>query len=222
MGIVCPAGVRARIERSCGQVIHVAAFDLDGTILDGESPLKLTTSLLRHRELPLHKGVLMGVCGIKYRLRLPQTESATVQGAPDGNEPFLVTEKMPSFRSGEIKDFRNWIQMHIQYPAEAMKNNIQGRVIVSFIVEKDGSVSNILVLQSPDKLLADEARRVIASSPAGAWTPGEQRGEKVRVKYTLPVDFYLQGSGDKLSERPEKPQGSLDGILVVGYGATSK
>ena len=163
---------------------------------------------------------------VKYTLpvdfRLPQTESATVQGAPDGNEPFLVTEKMPSFRSGEIKDFRNWIQMHIQYPAEAMKNNIQGRVIVSFIVEKDGSVSNILVLQSPDKLLADEALRVIASSPAGAWTPGEQRGEKVRVKYTLPVDFYLQGSGDKLSERPEKPQGSLDGILVVGYGATSK
>ena len=163
---------------------------------------------------------------VKYTLpvdfRLPQTESATVQGAPDGNEPFLVTEKMPSFRSGEIKDFRNWIQMHIQYPAEAMKNNIQGRVIVSFIVEKDGSVSNILVLQSPDKLLADEALRVIASSPAGAWTPGEQRGEKVRVKYTLPVDFYLQGSGDKLSERPEKPQGSLDGILVVGYGATQK
>ena len=135
---------------------------------------------------------------VKYTpvdFRLPQTESATVQGAPDGNEPFLVTEKMPSFRSGEIKDFRNWIQMHIQYPAEAMKNNIQGRVIVSFIVEKDGSVSNILVLQSPDKLLADEARRVIASSPAGAWTPGEQRGEKVRVKYTLPVDFYLQGAG---------------------------
>ena len=163
---------------------------------------------------------------VKYTLpvdfRLPQTESATVQGAPDGNEPFLVTEKMPSFRSGEIKDFRNWIQMHIQYPAEAMKNNIQGRVIVSFIVEKNGSVSNILILQSPDKLLADEALRVIASSPAGAWTPGEQRGEKVRVKYTLPVDFYLQGSGDKLSERPEKPQGSLDGILVVGYGATQK
>ena len=71
------------------------------------------------------------------------------------------------------------------------KRQIQGRVIVSFIVEKDGSVSNILVLQSPDKLLADEALRVIASSPAGAWTPGEQRGEKVRVKYTLPVDFRL-------------------------------
>ena len=142
--------------------------------------------------------------------------------AQDNEQPFLIAETMPSFRGGDITAFRNWIQMHIQYPAEAMKNNIQGRVIVSFIVEKDGSVSNILVLQSPDKLLADEALRVIASSPAGAWTPGEQRGEKVRVKYTLPVDFYLQGSGDKLSERPEKPQGSLDGILVVGYGATQK
>ena len=104
----------------------------------------------------------------------------------------------------------------------AINGTIEFGVIVSFIVEKDGSVSNILVLQSPDKLLADEARRVIASSPAGAWTPGEQRGEKVRVKYTLPVDFYLQGSGDKFSERPEKPQGSRDGILVVGYGATQK
>lgn len=56
-------------------MIRVAAFDLDGTILDGESPLKLTTSLLRHHELPLHKGILMGWWGVRYRLRLPQTES---------------------------------------------------------------------------------------------------------------------------------------------------
>ncbi len=56
-------------------MIRVAAFDLDGTILDGESPLKLTTSLLRHRELPVHKGIAMGVWGIRYRLRLPQVES---------------------------------------------------------------------------------------------------------------------------------------------------
>lgn len=56
-------------------MIRVAAFDLDGTVLDGESPLKLTTSLLTHRELPLRKGILMGLWGIRYRLRLPQTES---------------------------------------------------------------------------------------------------------------------------------------------------
>jgi HAD superfamily hydrolase (TIGR01490 family) len=56
-------------------LIRVAAFDLDGTILDGESPLKLTTSLLRHRELPVHKGIAMGWWGLRYRLRLPQVES---------------------------------------------------------------------------------------------------------------------------------------------------
>ena len=148
--------------------------------------------------------------------------SVEIASASTEDMPFLIVEKMPSFRGGDLNDFRAWVQEHLQYPAEAVERNIQGRVVVTFTIEKDGSASNILVLQSPDKLLADEARRVIASSPAGAWTPGEQRGEKVRVKYTLPVDFYLQGSGDKLSERPEKPQGSLDGILVVGYGATSK
>ena len=148
--------------------------------------------------------------------------SVEIASASTEDMPFLIVEKMPSFRGGDLNDFRAWVQEHLQYPAEAVERNIQGRVVVTFTIEKEGSASNILVLQSPDKLLADEARRVIASSPAGAWTPGEQRGEKVRVKYTLPVDFYLQGSGDKLSERPEKPQGSLDGILVVGYGATQK
>ena len=148
--------------------------------------------------------------------------SVKIASASTEDMPFLIVEKMPSFRGGDLNDFRAWVQEHLQYPAEAVERNIQGRVVVTFTIEKEGSVSNILVLQSPDKLLADEALRVIASSPAGAWTPGEQRGEKVRVKYTLPVDFYLQGSGDKLSERPEKPQGSLDGILVVGYGATQK
>lgn len=58
-----------------GALVRVAAFDLDGTIIDGESPLKLTTSLLRHRQLPLHKAFLMGIWGIRYRLRLPLVES---------------------------------------------------------------------------------------------------------------------------------------------------
>ena len=163
---------------------------------------------------------------VKYTLPVdfrttPQREQ-TAQTAPDSDAPFLIAETMPLFQGGNINAFRQWVQTQIRYPAEAQKGNIQGRVIVSFVVEKDGSVSNIQVVQSPGKLLADEARRVIESSPAGAWTPGEQRGEKVRVKYTLPVDFYLQGSGDKLSERPKKPEGSIDGIVVVGYGTPQK
>ena len=120
-----------------------------------------------------------------------KTGSVEIASASTEDMPFLIVEKMPSFRGGDLNDFRAWVQEHLQYPAEAVERNIQGRVVVTFTIEKDGSASNILVLQSPDKLLADEARRVIASSPAEAWTPGEQRGEKVRVKYTLPVDFRL-------------------------------
>ena len=142
--------------------------------------------------------------------------------APDGDEPFLIAETMPTFQSGDINNFRKWVQMQVRYPAEAMKNNIQGRVITSFVIERDGSISNIQVLQAPDKLLADEARRVIETSPAGAWSPGRQRGQAVRVKFTIPVDFLIQSEDGKLPERDEKPAGSLDGVVVVGYGSPGK
>ena len=151
-----------------------------------------------------------------------KTGTVKTASAPAEDSPFLIAEVMPSFRSGDITAFRNWIQMHIKYPAEALKAKLYGRVVASFVIEKDGSVSDIQILQSPGKPLADEARRVIASSPAGAWTPGEQRGQAVRVKLTVPVDFRIQGADGKTSERTEKPKGSLDEIVVVGFGAPEK
>lgn len=158
---------------------------------------------------------------VKYTLpvdfRTAAAKQATAQAAPAGDEPFLITEVMPSFQGGDLSAFRQWVQMHVRYPAEAMKQNIQGRVVTSFIVEKDGSVSNINVLQSPGKLLSDEASRVIETAPAGAWTPGKQRGQAVRVKLTVPVDFLIQDASGKLPERAEKPKGSLDEVVVVGY-----
>ena len=84
--------------------------------------------------------------------------SVKIASASTEDMPFLIVEKMPSFRGGDLNDFRAWVQEHLQYPAEAVERNIQGRVVVTFTIEKEGSVSNILVLQSPDKLLADEAR----------------------------------------------------------------
>lgn len=139
------------------------------------------------------------------------------QPGSDETEPFTIVEKMPSFRSGDINNFRKWVQMNVKYPAEAMQKGIQGRIVLSFVVEPNGSLGDIQVLQSPGKLLTDEARRVIASSPAGAWSPGIQRGKPVRVKLTIPVDFLLQDGSGKLPEPAEKPAGSLDGVVVVGY-----
>ena len=151
-----------------------------------------------------------------------KTGTVKTASAPAEDSPFLIAEVMPSFRGGDITAFRNWIQMHIKYPAEALKAKLYGRVVASFVIEKDGSVSNIQILQSPGKPLADEARRVIGDAPADAWTPGRQRGQAVRVKLTVPVDFRIQGADGKTSERTEKPKGSLDEIVVVGFGAPEK
>ena len=132
-----------------------------------------------------------------YNLKHPKTASA--EEAPAGQQPtpsaseddtpFLVAEEMPLFQGKDLNTFRSWLQSQIRYPAEALKRGIEGRVVLSFIVERDGSVSTIELLQSPDRILSEEARRVVSSSPK--WTPGRQRGHLVRVRYTLPVDFSI-------------------------------
>ena len=105
---------------------------------------------------------------------------------------------MPTFQGGDLNVFRNWFQSQIQYPKAAMEKNISGRVIFSFVVEKDGSTSDFTVLQAPDKLLVAEVERIFKSCPK--WEPGTQRGEKVRVKYTVPIVFAVQGGDTARSE----------------------
>lgn len=106
------------------------------------------------------------------------------------DEPFLTAETMPSFQGGTINDFRNWVQSKVKYPQIAQENGISGRVVLQFVIEKDGRLTNIVVLQTPDRSLSEEAIRVLNQSPK--WAPGKQRSQTVRVKYTLPVDFRIQ------------------------------
>ena len=84
----------------------------------------------------------------------------------------------------------SFISSHLKYPLVAEENGIQGRVIVSFVVEKDGSISNVKIAKGVDPSLDREAMRVINSMPR--WTPGKIKGQPVRVKYTGPVNFRLQ------------------------------
>ena len=93
---------------------------------------------------------------------------------------FITAETMPSFQDGDLNTF----------PQLALENQIQGRVVLSFVIDKDGRLTNIEVLQSPDRSLSEEAIRVLNKSPK--WSPGKQRNQAVRVKYTLPVDFRVQ------------------------------
>ncbi|MBR4999470.1 MAG: energy transducer TonB [Rikenellaceae bacterium] len=107
----------------------------------------------------------------------------------DEDAPFVSVEEMPKFQGGDFSKFSKWVQKNCQYPVMAQETGIQGSVLVQLVVEKDGSVSVVEVLKSPDKLLTDEALRVIKKSPK--FTPGKQRGVPVRVQFVLPVRFKL-------------------------------
>ena len=107
----------------------------------------------------------------------------------EDDQPFLRAETMPSFQGGDLNTFRNWVQQNVRFPQIALENGIQGRVTLTFVIERDGSLTNIQVLQTPDRSLSEEAIRVLSKSPK--WTPGKQRNQTVRVKYTLPVDFRV-------------------------------
>ena len=102
---------------------------------------------------------------------------------------FTVVEEMPKFPGGDA-ELLKFISKSIRYPVIAQENGIQGRVICSFVVNRDGSIVDAQVLRGVDPSLDKEALRVINSMPK--WSPGKQRGKPVRVKYTVPITFRLQ------------------------------
>ena len=106
-------------------------------------------------------------------------------------EVFRSVEQMPQFPGGEAA-LMKYLQSHINYPPMAAENNIQGRVVVQFVVDKTGKVGEVKVVRSVDKDLDKEAVRVCKSLPK--FTPGRQNGQAVSVWYTLPVTFKLQGT----------------------------
>lgn len=107
---------------------------------------------------------------------------------PTTNDVFMVVEQMPEFPGG-MSACLKFLADHVAYPKEAAEKKIQGRVIVQFVVMKDGSIANARVLRAVDPLLDAEALRVIGLMPK--WKPGTQRGQAVNVKFTMPVTFRL-------------------------------
>lgn len=105
------------------------------------------------------------------------------------NKVFDVVEEMPSFPGGQGA-LMAFLSSNIKYPVVAQENGVQGRVIVGFVVERDGSITDVKVMRSVDPSLDREAQRVVKAMPR--WKPGKQNGSAVRVKYTVPVVFRLQ------------------------------
>ncbi len=102
---------------------------------------------------------------------------------------FFIVEDMPEFPGGELA-LRKYIANAIKYPVIAQENGIQGKVYVTFVVDKDGGISDARVARGVDPSLDKEALRVVNTLPK--WKPGKQRGKPVRVSYTVPINFVLQ------------------------------
>jgi periplasmic protein TonB len=111
------------------------------------------------------------------------------QYGSETDEPFLLVEVMPTFKGGGLEKFRDWIQKTTNYPQEAFDRKLRGKVVLTFIVEKDGTVSNVTVVQGADPLLDEAAVKAISGSPK--WTPGLQRGEPARVRFLIPLNFMF-------------------------------
>ena len=106
----------------------------------------------------------------------------------DDEEFFMVVENMPEFPGGDL-GLMKFIQKNVKYPAIAKEYNITGKVYVSFIVDKAGSVTNVKIVRGVDKNLDAEALRVVSALPK--YKPGKQRGKPVRVMFTIPINFTL-------------------------------
>ena len=135
--------------------------------------------------------------GVKDRTVEAVRSEITVAAPPPPPAPkpevatkvFDVVEEMPSFPGGNGA-LMSYLNGNTKYPVVAQENGVQGKVIISFVVERDGSISDVRVARSVDPSLDREAQRVVKSMPR--WTPGKQNGQTVRVKYTVPVVFRLQ------------------------------
>ncbi|MDD2552698.1 MAG: TonB family protein, partial [Dysgonamonadaceae bacterium] len=133
---------------------------------------------------------------------LYKVKSAIREKLGDGPEEiFVVVEDQPQFPGG-TQAMMKYLGDNIKYPVEAQKNKIQGRVIVNFVVNKDGSLSDMKVVRGQDPLLDAEAIRVISTMPN--WKPGMQRGQAVKVRYTLPIVFKLNADEEVESEAMQK------------------
>ena len=177
---------------------------------------------------------VVGRWGVTDIVEVVRNDSIQVVRAPqevDADTPILIAEVMPKFEGGDQLTFRSWVTERVMYPREASEKNITGTVTAKFVIERDGSLSNIEVLSSPDKSLSDETVRVLGLSPK--WTPGSHRGRPVRVYYVIPIQFSLEGNAPPAPPAPPVPPAppappvppappTIDEIVVVGYGTLSR
>ena len=177
-----------------GDVIQVSfvGYQTQSVVVKDESPL---TILMRDDVQPMEEMVVVAQTPkeeVKYtKVEVEETEE------PQEKVIFQVVEEMPEFPGG-MGEAMKFLAKNIKYPVAAQQAKIEGRVIVQFVVERDGSISDIHTVRSVSPELDAEAIRVVSLMPK--WKPGKQRGKAVAVKYTMPIMFRLQSPAPKNEE----------------------
>ena len=177
------------------------------------------------QQTPVKKGVKagtikMGNQTIKVVKSDEQSKADAATPQTDKSRTFDVVEQMPEYPGGSA-ELLKFLSKNVKYPVEAEKAGIQGRVILTFVVEKDGTISEPTVVKSVDPVLDAEAVRVISAMPN--WVPGRQNGEVVRVKYAVPVTFALQkapSTPQTVEKGKDEAANGINELVVVGYGKT--
>lgn len=148
----------------------------------------------------------------KAEMEQAKAEIKQAKAAAD-EEVFMIVESMPKFEGGDINTFRQWVQMRVQYPKELQEAGVSGRVIVSFEVDKDGSVVNVQTRRTPDKRLSDQVVALVKKSPK--WQPGMQRGVAVKVSMTFPIEFKVsQPEAEEPKAQPQSTEDDLPFLIV--------
>ena len=102
---------------------------------------------------------------------------------------FVVVEEMPTFKGGDVNTFRDWVQERVRYPEELKAQKVEGKVFIMFVVETDGTVTNVQIMRGLHPLLDKESVKVVKSSPK--WKPGMQLDKAVRVRFSITVEYNL-------------------------------
>ncbi|MFB0499530.1 TonB family protein [Mucilaginibacter sp. OAE612] len=216
----------AREQKIQGRVIITFVVEKDGT-LSNERIVKGITDDLNNEALrviklsPNWKPGMQGNRTVRTQYSVPisftlapsdDTTKTTapvtfsIASAQSGSDPvFTSVEQVPEFKGG-LEAFGKFLMTNLRYPKAARDNNVQGRVIITFVVEKDGSLSNMKVVRGIGSGCDEEALRVLSISPA--WKPGIQNGKPVKVQYSVPISFTL--AGDKPAKAGENKTGAVE------------
>ena len=182
-----------------GMVAYNSLTDQDGNFILREYNPEYMIRIIKtgYKEF---KGIIKSDDPVVSLTKLKDNGNANNEANPQLMEaPEMEADELPEFPGG-TDSLLDYLRKNIKYPALCRENNVQGRVVVSFIIDTDGSITEAEVVRSVDPLLDAEALRTISQMPA--WKPGKKNGNTVRVQYSVPINFRLDAS----APRPSSPQ----------------